>query len=280
MRTHTLIFGWILGAIVLGLVSASAQARADWDRWNDGTQMLGHPFLGVVVRDVPYRFRKRFKLGPNEGALVTRVQEDSPADTAGILVGDIILTVDGKAVRGAHDLIRKIRRHRPGDEVVLDILENGQHWQARVTLSCAPGNWPFYFNFPEWRFERKEEGAWLGVKLQTLDEDLARYFHVKPTAGVLIVSVDEGSPAERAGLKAGDILTQIASEPVRFPEDVQDVLSDFHPGQRVKLTIIRHGKEKEMTVRLGRKSSQNRRYFFRFDWPRFYTKPRLWENPR
>ncbi len=280
MRTRKLVFALIFGAVFLSLPPVHARAFPDRDNWNAGGRLAERPFLGVVVRDVPLRFRKRFKLRPNEGALVTHVQEDSPADTAGILVGDILLALNGNPVWGAGDLIRKIRRHHPGDEIVLDILEDGERWQARVTLDCAPKNWQFYFNFPEWRFETREPTAWLGVKLQVLDPDLAKYFHIHPSDGVLIVSVEPESPAERAGLKGGDILTKLAGERVHSPEDVQEVLADFHPGQRIKVSVIRHDREKEIAVRLGRKPGQNHRYFFHFNWPRFYTRPRFRESPK
>ncbi len=262
--------------ILFGIGLLPTHSGAAWHR-DFNRSVWNRPFLGVVVRDVPRRFQARYRLKYHEGVWVVRVETGSPADTAGILEGDIILRLNHKPIWGSDDFVRKIRRYKPGDEIQLDILENGAHWQARVRLTCAPQEWAFSLRFPNWEFTEK---PWLGVKLQVLDEDLARYFGVNPADGVLIVSVERHSPAQKAGLKSGDILNAIEGRPVETPEDVEEVLADLVPGEKITLKILRNGRSKRVKVRLARAPQRARQRFFWFKWPHFYTKPRFWDDPQ
>jgi len=95
----------------------------------------------------------------------------------------------------------------------------------------------------------------LGVHLPDLGEDLAPYFNVKPHEGVLILDVEEDSPAEEANLKPGDVITSIDGEKVTDPQSVSESLSDFEKDDEVELAIFRQGKPQKIKVTLAEREN-------------------------
>lgn len=98
--------------------------------------------------------------------------------------------------------------------------------------------------------------AYLGVRVQTLDEALAAALDLEEDAGVLIRQVEADSPAEEAGLKAGDIVTAINGDGVSRPSELTRMVREFDPGSKVTLDLLRQGKAKELQVALGEAERQ------------------------
>ena len=233
-------------------------------------------FLGVFVDDVPRRIAHKYHLERGEGVLITMVEDDSPADYADLERGDIILAVDGKPVRSPSQLRRIIGKHKPGDRITLEVIHDGRRKKLEVRLGKLSRKRReseiIILREPRWRrgwFFLRPETPCLGVQMQELNEDLARYFKVEPYAGVLIAEVEEDSPAEEAGLKAGDILTAIDGEDVEAPEDVFDLLSEYEPGDEVELSVLRFGKRLTFKVELGEREDASRFERLPFRFPRF-----------
>jgi S1-C subfamily serine protease len=167
------------------------------------------------------------------GAMITSVVPDSPAARADLQHGDIIVAVDGQEVDQANSLTDLIRTHVPGDTVTLTIQRPAESArEVTVTLAANPA----------------EAGqAYLGIG-----------FRQVPGAGAfqgLIRNVEEGSPAESAGLSPGDVITAINGEPVERPGDLVDAAAERQPGETVTLTVTRAGEDesREVTVTLGEK---------------------------
>ncbi len=93
--------------------------------------------------------------------------------------------------------------------------------------------------------------GWLGIAIQDLTEELAAGFGVAPQSGVLVADVIKDSPAEAAGLKAGDIITEFGDKPVREVPDLQKRVAAIPPGQRMSLTVIREKKPTRLTLKIG-----------------------------
>ena len=93
--------------------------------------------------------------------------------------------------------------------------------------------------------------GWLGIAIQDLTEELAAGFGVAPRSGVLVADVIKASPAEAAGLKAGDIITEFGGKPVREVPDLQKRVAATPPGQRISLTAIREKKPTHLTLKIG-----------------------------
>jgi len=225
--------------------------------------------IGVTVRDVSTEEGERAKLSPPQGAYVTQVESGSPAEKAGIMTGDIIVEFDGERVRSARQLSRLVRESPDDRTVRSSIVREG----TRRTVDLTPSNDRASFTMPDLsgldrqmrelaqRFEFRYDGpggrgfgAWssgrgrLGVALSSVGEQLAAYFGVQ--RGVLVTSVDMDSPAGRAGLKAGDVITSVNGRSVDDPSDVLAEVRRADDGGSLAMTVTRDRKELKLSAQL------------------------------
>jgi serine protease Do len=160
-------------------------------------------WLGVYVQPITPEIAEAYGLKGTEGALVADVQADSPAVKAGLLRGDVILSVDGIPVKTHQDLVFGIRRHLAGDTVVLDVVRKGKAETIRVQLQEIPGAEEAAEEAPS-----DLEGK-LGLSVNPVTEELRRRYSLAENEGVVITKVEGGSPSERLGLKAGDLILEV-----------------------------------------------------------------------
>ena len=106
----------------------------------------------------------------------------------------------------------------------------------------------------------KEHGrvarGWLGISMQPVDEDLALALGLDEPNGALVAMVHDGTPAEDAGLRAGDLILQLASEPIGDSNALLHAVGSHRPGDRIELEVVRNGKTKTMVVTLGERPSR------------------------
>jgi len=219
-------------------------------------------WLGVVVSSDDEEEGK--------GVRIEDVEEDSPADEAGLKSGDRILEIDGKSIDDAYDVRHAIGRMSPGDSLRIRIDRDGDEKTMSATLGDRPGRLaPRAFI---WRHgdEGDEEGdhpghrpgghgqfytfggsrTWLGVDVQPMSEELRSYFKAPRDMGVLVNKVMEDTPAERAGLKAGDVIIGVDGKDVSEQGDISRALRDREAGDEVGLKILRDGSEQTLQVKL------------------------------
>lgn len=247
--------------------------------------------LGVSVRDLEPEQAKT-----QSGALVEDVRAGSAAEKAGIRKGDVITEFDGERVRGVRHLTRLVTETPDGRTVKAAVQRDG----TRVDLSVTPdsgamalGRGDFEILVPPMRFEGRPGeferdfrwnmekalprmpggGAWtfrglekgrLGVSIQTLDGQLAEYFGT--SKGVLVNSVEAGSPAAKAGLKAGDVVTAVNGKPIANASELADAVKAAEEGATLSIDYTRDRKaqstratlEKAEPVELPRKRQSAR----------------------
>jgi S1-C subfamily serine protease len=196
------------------------------------------------------------------GVLVAEVISGTPAEQAGLKVGDRILSIEGESVQSGADLATIIQSHQPGDEVNLEVQSPGEEArQITVTLAENPD---------------QPSQAQLGIRyvpLQSLpDQQGDRTPFEMPdlpfgpgpgglpsgiSQAVLVSEVTPGSPAEAAGIKAGDLITEIDGEPVGDPQTLVQAVGQHKPGDTVQLTVFQvqegqqEGQQNEVEVTLG-----------------------------
>ena len=219
--------------------------------------------IGVGVRELTEQEASKSKA--QGGAVIDRVQVGSPAERAGLREGDVVTEFDGERVRSIRQFSRLVRDTPPGRSVRVIVLRNGQ----QQTLNVQPESGrdrvrrfdrDFNFNF-DFDFARDfdfdldrwlpSEGGFafafgnrLGATLTPLSDQLAQYFGVKD--GVLVSSVEMDSAASRAGLRAGDVITEAGGRMVSRPSDVTESIRRTDQGSALSLKIVRD--KKEMTL--------------------------------
>jgi serine protease Do len=228
----------------------------------------GSAHLGVVLGDVSSEKAQELKLPTLAGAVVESVQKDSAAAKAGIVRGDAIVEFDGERVRSSAELRRLIRETPVGRTVAVKVVRGGKSLVLSAKLEAAKSNWNFDYNFnipevhiPPLNFSFGTHRATLGIDGDDLTPQLAQYFGVKQGKGVLIAEVTVGGAADKAGLKAGDVIVQVNSKSISGVEELRESLNDDFIGdtRQVTLTIVRDHHEQTINADLTRPHASGKR---------------------
>ena len=229
----------------------------------------GGSWLGVQTEEVTADKAKQLKLSAERGVLLGEIVPDSPAAKAGLKKGDVVTEIYGQRVEGAAQFHRMVREIPGGRTVQLNVWRDGRGQTVNVTLGkseenhakwmkSAPGT--FAFHMPEIPPMPEIEGmehfgfavgmhGRLGIDAENLDGQLASYFGAQGE-GILVRNVNPGSPAEKAGLKAGDVITSVNGEPVRSVGDLRGKIGGKNEAQKVELIVLRNRAETKISVEL------------------------------
>jgi len=191
------------------------------------------PRLGVLIAPVTDADAQLYHLNKIAGALVSQVQDGSPADKAGIKLGDVIMTVNGDSIQTNVDLTTKLARMEPGDVVTLGIMRDGKPINIKVKL----GQFETEQTQETPADNRPRAERLLGFKTTNLTSDVADRCQVPSGAGVAITSVDPISPA--AG-RVGQcfVVLSIDGKKVNSPSDVEHIAEGLKEGDVVSLKVI------------------------------------------
>lgn len=193
--------------------------------------------LGVIIQDLTPDIAQALGVEADTGAIISSVEPGTPADEAGLAAGDVIVAVNDETVEGSSDLRQKIGLRRPGDEVEIAYLRDGDRETTQVTLADGGGQ----------RLAVRDRGALdalAGVRLSPLDRTHPAWGEVD---GVVVDDVAPNSRAARAGLEAGDVITAVNRQPVDTIREIDRALEDA-PGA-VVLTVWRDGRTMLIVLR-------------------------------
>jgi serine protease Do len=233
----------------------------------------GPSWLGVETQEVNADRAKELKLPAEHGVVIGRVTEDSPAAKAGLKEKDVITEVNGQRVEGAAQFRRIVHEIPAGRTAQFTVWRDGRAQTLSVTLGqaeeghrawmkAAPG--AFAFRMPEVEmpdtpvisgfgdeFPMLPGGhPRLGIDAEDIGDQLGSFFGAPDGEGILVRSVNSGSPAEKAGLKAGDVITSFNGERVRTLGDLRQKLAGKADDKPAKLGVWRNRNEVSLTVEL------------------------------
>jgi len=222
----------------------------------------GGSYLGVAVAEVDSERAKALSLREERGAVVKLVDEGSPAAKAGVRPEDVLLEFNGQRIEGIAQFIRMVSETPVGRKVTLAISRAGTPQTFTATLESRPGTNHFSFNGGQFEMPPmppmpaitmpdlpRNTMSWrssvLGVETEGLNSQLAEYFGVKE--GVLVRMVVRRSAAERAGLKAGDVIVRVSGKAVQAPRDISPLIQGK---KSVTLSLVRNHKDMNLEVAL------------------------------
>jgi S1-C subfamily serine protease len=234
------------------------------------------PYLGVTYQSITPDVAAQEGITGTTGALVREVVADGPAAQAGLKLGDVVVAVNGQAVDAKNDLRSRVAEFKSGDEVTLTIVKgtaNGptdQH-DVKVKLGERPAEQAFEFQLPfdnngmpqlpqgmpQLPFGGQGQsgqapatgGAYLGVELEMTN--------TVTSAGALLKTVVADSPAAKAGLKAGDVITAVDGSAVGDVTALRDLIQSHQSGDEITLTVVKAaGDQAEVKVTLAARPGQ------------------------
>ena len=249
-----------IGVLAVGVVAAVSALAAQGARVSRELQGPGErrelmfldgrgSRLGVMVQDLD----ATDKTG---GVRVDSVDPESPAEKAGLKTGDVVVEYDGERVRSARQFTRLVQETPEGRQVPLAVLRDGKRQALTATPEARAFSWEmnidgdrirrdverglreFRMDMPPMRFRWDHDfddllapssRRRLGISVDSMGDQLSQYFGASE-GGALITSVEPGSAAEKAGLKAGDVITSINGERVRDAEQVVDTMREVGDG--------------------------------------------------
>lgn len=252
MRAKNGILGMILALLLLG---GSALAGE-----------MGGSYMGVDVQDVSSDRVAALKLKDERGAEITMVDTDAPAGKAGLKEHDVILSFNGATIESVEQLRRLIRETPPGRNVALTVSRDGQVQSFNLQLADRkkvfafrkphiapmPAMPPMAPRSPMPPMDRilvermMFAPSRVGIELESLTPQLGEFFGVKSGEGVLVRSVEKGSPAETAGFKAGDVIVKIGEDRVTDRSDWRSALR--RKSGKLAVVVVREKKEQTLTL--------------------------------
>lgn len=209
-------------------------------------------WLGVYTQSVNYDLAEAFDLDVQYGAVINEVVEDSPADDAGLREGDVIVSLNKEKITDSDDLNDVMAETQAGDQIEIVINRDGTEQNFTLTAGEAPKDEHTWFHYGSgdpnvWVFPSRPV-TYVGIQLMDLNEQLGEYFGITDGEGVLIVEVDEESPAAKAGLKAGDVIVEVDGKKVESASEITAQMEEHESGEQVNYSVVRDRRTSQFTV--------------------------------
>jgi len=206
--------------------------------------------IGVSIQELTRELAESFGLTKPDGALVSSVEKDGPADKAGIEVSDVILKFDGRRVADSIDLPRIVAATKPGNKVMVDVWRKG----ASKELAIVVGAMPEDANLAQATKGLADEAVKLIARLGIAVSELSReqLSELQSNGGLLVEDV-KSSVARSAGLQRGDVLLAIGNMPIRSLKQFEEIIRQAPKGRNVALLVRRGDNASYVAIKLDEK---------------------------
>ena len=209
-------------------------------------------YLGVSIQPVTADLARGFGITETSGALVSSVVDGSPASKAGIKPGDVITDYNGRKIARSEDLPRAVAESPVGREVPVTVIRDGKGVSLRATVAKLDEGREAKATGAG---ESKDRKQTLSLSLQTLSPAEARERGLGERGGVLVRGVQDGSPAANAGLRPGDVISEINRAPVKSPDDVTQAMAKRPKDKPALFLVHRDGGTVYIAVNAGTAAS-------------------------
>ncbi|MCC8427750.1 DegQ family serine endoprotease [Reyranella aquatilis] len=245
---NTAIYSPTGGSIGLGFAIPSSLAQPVVAELKDSGR-VERGLLGVQIQPVSKEIAESLSLKSEKGALVAMVQPDSAALAAGVQSGDVIVSVDGKKVDGIKELTRTISAVKPGTSVKLGVWRDGKEMSLTAKVGGQKDD-AIVKASADGKPAAKAEPMAYGVSLAPLSPEARKQLGLDgDVKGVVVATVEPGSPADDQGLKAGDILQQVGKDAVDSPKMAVEKLKEAKTtGKPVLMKVFREGMTRFVAV--------------------------------
>jgi serine protease Do len=201
------------GSVGIGFAIPSDMAKLVYQQLKEkGSVTRG--YIGIVIQPLTPNLAKYFRITAEKGILIADVTDNSPGKEAGLKQGDVITDLNGKPVQDIADFRNDVAMTAPGTKVELTIVREGETQKIPVTIGTLPS-----------KAGQKGPGVKpetdIGLTVQNLTGDLAAQLGFQGLSGIVITSVEPGSPADEAGLKEGMLIQKVGQKQVTDVEEFQ-----------------------------------------------------------
>ncbi|HWH76371.1 MAG TPA: PDZ domain-containing protein, partial [Candidatus Binatus sp.] len=226
---NTAIFSQSGGNIGIGFaIPANAVKELLPQLENKGRVVRG--FIGSAVQKITPELAESMGLKESRGALVADVTKGGPSERAGLKSGDVIVEFDRKAIKDSSDLPQQVARVAPGTAVTVKILRDGKEMSLPLTVG----------ELKETEVAASTQEGDLGLTVQPLTPQLAENLGLERADGLVVTAVTPGSAADEAGLRSGDVVSEINRRPVRNLGDYSREMARAEKAKSV-LFLVKRG---------------------------------------
>ncbi len=228
------------GSIGIGFAIPVNMAKDLLPQLKKGKVVRG--WLGVMIQKITPELRDKLNLRDEGGALVADVTSDGPADKAGIKRGDVIVSFDGKGIREMNELPFLVASTPVGKVVEVEVMRKGEKKGFEVKIGKLEEE--------QVEEEPAEERADLGMSVDEITPELARQFGLSEERGLVVVRVENNSPAAEAGIRRGDIIMEMDQEPLKDLDKYLEKIRQYKKGDTILFLIKRRQATLYLTLKV------------------------------
>jgi len=238
----------VAGGSGIGFAIPSNMARKIYTELRDKGRVT-RGWLGVSIQPLTPELARSFGSKDVKGVLINEVMPDSPAAKAGLKPGDILLEFEGRPMEGPGDLQRAVGFFSPDRSAKLKIWRDQGEKTVEVKVGQAPDERQAQ---QQPRPGSGRARSMLGLEVRPVTPEIARQLNLRTTDGVIVVRVEDGTPAAEAGVQRGDVVKQLNGQTVRTMADFERLTRDMKEGDPLTVLLQRGAMSLYVAFRVGR----------------------------